>query len=160
MGLYKNLKQWLYQGGHPNWLAAILNRFWATLHSLGIAPNYMVTLEVAGRRSGRIISLPLAMAIVGGERYLVSMLGTEAGWVQNVRAAGGRVTLRHGRVEAVRLEEVAVDQRAPILKVYLQRAPGARPHIPVDKDAPLEAFEKIAAQFPVFRVAPMDAAQH
>jgi hypothetical protein len=149
---YPPFKRWLYRGGRPNILAKIANRFWATLHSMGIAPNYMVTLEVVGRRSGRTISFPLAMAVLGGERYLVSMLGESASWVQNVRSAGGQVTLRHGRSEPVRLEEIPVELRAPILKVYLGRAPGARPHIPVDKDAPLEEFEKIAAQFPVFRV--------
>jgi len=112
----------------------------------------MVTLEVEGRRSGRTSSFPLAMAVVDGERYLVSMLGSEASWVRNVRAAGGRATLRHGRTEHVRLEEVPVEQRPPVLKAYLRRAPGARPHIPVDKDAPLEEFAAIAAQVPVFRV--------
>ncbi len=147
-----SLRRWLYRGGRPNWLAAILNRFWATVHRLGIAPDYLVTLEVAGRRSGRIISLPLVMAVYTGERYLVSMLGPDASWVRNMKAAGGQVTLRHGRREVVRLEEVPTEQRAPILQVYLQRAPGARPHIPVDKDAPLAEFEKVAAQFPVFRV--------
>jgi hypothetical protein len=50
-------------------------------------------------------------------------------------------------------------QRPRILKLYLQRAPGARPHIPVDKDAPLEAFAAIAADFPVFRVLPAHAPQ-
>jgi hypothetical protein len=46
------------------------------------------------------------------------------------------------------------------LKRYLQRAPGARPHIPVDKQAPLEAFAAIVADFPVFRVTtPEEAAQ-
>ncbi|MCU0493793.1 MAG: hypothetical protein MUD01_19555 [Chloroflexaceae bacterium] len=150
--LFYKVKNWLYQGGRPNWVASILNRFWAFLHTIGIAPNYMVTLEVQGRQSGRVISLPLVMAVIGGERYLVSMLGVEAGWVRNVQAAGGRATLRHGRREAVRLEPLPAEQRAPILKAYLQRAPGARPHIPVDKDAPLAAFEQVAAQFPVFRV--------
>jgi hypothetical protein len=38
------------------------------------------------------------------------------------------------------------------LKAYLQRAPGARPHIAIDQDAPLREFEKIAARVPVFRV--------
>jgi hypothetical protein len=38
------------------------------------------------------------------------------------------------------------------LKSYLQRAEGARPHLPIDKDAPLAAFETIAAAFPVFRI--------
>ena len=135
-------------------LARVLNRGWAVVHSLGIAPNYLVTLEVVGRRSGRVISFPLAMVPLYGERYLVSMLGTEAAWVRNLRAANGHATLRHGRTEQVCLEEVPVEQRARVLKAYLRLAPGARPHIPVDKNAPLEAFESIAEQIPVFRVGP------
>ena len=145
-------KRWLYAGGRPNRLAQVLNRFWATVHSLGLAPNYLVTLEVVGRRSGRVIAFPLAMTVLDGERYLVSMLGAQAAWVHNVRAADGYATLRHGRVERVRLEDVAVAQRPRILKAYLRLAPGARPHIPVDKDAPLAAFAAVAAHFPVFRV--------
>jgi hypothetical protein len=146
------IKQWLYRGGRPNRLASWLNRGWATIHGLGIAPNYLVTLEVTGRRSGRTISLPLVMVIIDGERYLVSMLGTEAGWVRNVQAAEGRAVLRHGRREVVCLEEVPVERRAPILKAYLQKAPGARGHVAIDKDAPLSEFERVAAQYPVFRV--------
>ena len=146
------LKQWLYRGGRPNRLAGLLNRGWAVIHALGIAPNYLVTLEVTGRRSGRTISLPLVMTVIDGERYLVSMLGTEAGWVRNVHASEGKAVLRHGRREKVRLEEVAVGQRAPILKAYLQRAPGARGHVAIDKGAPLAEFERVAAQYPVFRV--------
>ena len=51
----------------------------------------------------------IIMVVVDGERYLVSMLGAEVDWVRNVRAAGGNVTLRHGRREEVHLEEVADD---------------------------------------------------
>jgi hypothetical protein len=98
------------------------------------------------------------MVVVAGERYLVSMLGDKVGWVQNVKSAGGKVTLRHGRREQVRLEEVASDQRAQVLKAYLKRAPGARPHLPIHKDAPLAEFEQVSAQFPVFRVVPSDMA--
>jgi hypothetical protein len=132
----------------------LLNRGSAAIHSLGIAPNYLVTLEVPGRRSGRMITLPLVMVVVAGERYLVSMLGPDVGWVRNVQAAGGNVTLRHGRREAVHLEEVAVNERAPLLKAYLDRAPGARPHVPISKDAPLADFARVAPQLPVFRVLP------
>jgi hypothetical protein len=146
------LAQWLYRGGRPNHLAMLLNRFSALLHALGIAPNYLVTLEVQGRRSGRKIALPLVMVSIAGERYLVSMLGADVNWVRNVRAAGGRVTLRHGRREEVHLEEVPVGQRAPVLQAYLRCAPGARPHIPLDKDSPLSEFARIAPQLPVFRV--------
>jgi hypothetical protein len=80
------------------------------------------------------------------------MLGDDAQWVRNVRASGGRAVLRSGAREAIRLEEVPVDLRAPILKAYLQVASGARPHVPVDKDAPLAEFQKVAATFPVFRL--------
>jgi deazaflavin-dependent oxidoreductase (nitroreductase family) len=121
--------------------------------SLGVASNYMETLEVIGRKSGRTFSLPVVIAIVDGQRYLVSMLGENVSWVQNVRAAGGRAVLRSGGREEVQLEEVPPGQRAPILKAYLQRAPGARPHVPVNKDAPLAEFQKVAAAFPVFRLA-------
>ncbi|HZS06517.1 MAG TPA: nitroreductase/quinone reductase family protein [Blastocatellia bacterium] len=133
-------------------MASVVNRCWAAVHALGVAPNYLVTLEVRGRRSGRLISLPLVMVAVEGERYLVSMLGAEVEWVRNVKAAGGNVTLRHGRREEVHLEEVAADQRAPVLKAYLKRAPGARPHLPINKDARLSEFEQVSTQFPVFRV--------
>lgn len=143
-----------YRGQRPNRIGRIINGLFAMLHSAGILPDYMVTLEVTGRKSGRLIALPVAIALVNGQRYLVSMLGNEAQWVQNVRAAHGRAFIRRGGRTAVQLEEVPVDQRAPILKAYLQRAPGARPHIPVDKDAPVAAFEAVAASFPVFRIVP------
>lgn len=144
--------RWLYRGQRPNWIARMENRVWAALFSWGILPDYMVTLEVTGRKSGRTISLPVAVAVVNGQRYLVSMLGENVQWVHNVRASGGRAVFhRHGR-EEIRLEEVPAEQRAPILRAYLQRAPGARPHVPVNKDAPLAEFEKVAAAFPVFWV--------
>jgi hypothetical protein len=57
-----------------------------------------------------------------------------------------------GRRETVRLEQVDVAARAPILHRYLRIAPGARPHIPVDFRAPVAEFEKVAADYPVFRI--------
>jgi hypothetical protein len=89
-----------------------------------------------------------------GGRYLVAMLGPNTNWVRNIRAANGRAVLRHGRTEQVRLVEVEPADRAPILRRYLDVAPGARPHLPVRRGAPLAAFERIAADFPVFRVEP------
>jgi len=147
-----DLHRWMYRGGRPNRLARILNRASALVFARGIARDYLVTLEVAGRRSGRRISLPLVMVIVDGQRYLVSMLGENAAWVRNIRAANGQAVLQHGRREEVRLEEIPAGQRAPVLKTYLQRAPGERPHVAVEKDAPLSEFERIAAAIPVFRV--------
>lgn len=152
MAMRGDFKRWLYRGQRPGFIASMLNRIWAWVGSSGITSNYLETLEVIGRKSGRIVSLPVVIAVVAGQRYLVSMLGNDGQWVRNVRAADGRAALRSGRREEIRLEEVPVELRAPIIRAYLQRAPGARPHVPVDKDAPLTEFVKIAAEFPVFRI--------
>lgn len=65
---YPRFKRWLYKGNRPGGLARLLNRAWAIAHARGVAPDYLVTLEVTGRRSGRVISFPLVMALVDGER--------------------------------------------------------------------------------------------
>jgi hypothetical protein len=80
------------------------------------------------------------------------MLGTHANWVRNVRAAEGKAVLRHGRREHVVLEEIDPSTRAPILRRYLEVAPGARAHFPIDHHAALERFEQVAEQYPVFRI--------
>ena len=154
-----SVKSWLYRGGRPNRVARVLDRCTAALYGLGIGPGYLLVLEVSGRRSGRIFELPLVMADVNGESYLVSMLGERTNWVRNVRAAGGNASIRHGSREEVRLEEVAAVRRAPVLKAYLKRAPGARAHIPVHKDAPLAEFETVASRFPVFRIVRIETAE-
>lgn len=74
--------------------------------------------------------------------------------MRNVRAAGGSAVIRHRTRDAVHLDEVPAGQRPPILKRYLELAPGARPHIPVGRAAPLPEFERIAADYPVFRISP------
>lgn len=146
------VKRWMYRGDRPHLVAAFANRGQAIAASVGLPPKRLVTLEVPGRRTGRMRSFPVVVADYEGERYLVAMLGQGANWIRNVDAAGGRAVLRHGRREEVSLEEVEPSDRAPILRRYLEVAPGARPHIPVDRRAPLEEFERIAARYPVFRV--------
>jgi deazaflavin-dependent oxidoreductase (nitroreductase family) len=154
------LRRWMYRGHRPNWLTRMLNRATATMASSGLgATSGLVTLEVAGRTSGRTVSLPVVIAVVDGQRYLVSMLGDDVQWVKNVRAAGGKAVIHSRAREEVHLEEVPVDQRAPILKAYLHRAPGARAQIPLSQDAPLAEFEKIAAAYPTFRLASPRLAQ-
>ena len=151
---YHDYLRWLYRGGHPNRFARLQNRMSALVFATGIWPTRLGTLEVRGRRTGRTISFPVVIADHEGERYLVAMLGDQAAWVRNVRVDGGRAVLRHGRRELVVLEEVPVDDRPPILRRYLQVAPGARPHVPVDRRAPLEDFAAVAHRVPVFRITP------
>jgi hypothetical protein len=92
------------------------------------------------------------MADWDGQWYLVTMLGERCNWVRNVRAADGQATLRHRRAVKCRLVEVPVRERAPIIKRYLDKVPGARPHIPIDRRAAVADFAAIAGRYPVFLV--------
>jgi deazaflavin-dependent oxidoreductase (nitroreductase family) len=147
----------MYRGGRGNATARRFARFWAAVQGAGLLPRRWVTLEVPGRRTGRTTRFPLGMADRDGRWYLVSMLGDDCNWVRNVRATGGAVTIRRGRARRRQLVEVPVAERSPILKRYLRKVPGGRPHIPVDRHAPLAEFEAIAARYPVFRVDPAPA---
>ena len=51
-----------------------------------------------------------------------------------------------------------VSERAPIIKRYLEKVPGARPHIPVGRHAPVADFAAIAPRYPVFRVVSLNPA--
>jgi hypothetical protein len=147
----------MYRGGRPGRLARAMNALGAWMYSHGVLTfGRGATLRVRGRVSGRPVDLPVVIAEHGGSRYLVSMLGDDANWVRNVRAAGGEATLVRRDPRPIRLVEVPVGERAPILRRYLALAPGARPHIPVSRNAPSADFERIAAQFPVFRIDPRE----
>lgn len=145
-------KRLFYREGKPRPLGRFANwtqLWWA---KLGMPPSWGVAFEAPGRISGKTRSIPLVVTDYQGERYLVAMMGNRADWVLNVRANGGRAMVQHGRRHAVQLEDVPVEARAPILKAYLKRALGARPHFPIGPDAGLEEFEPIAANYPVLRV--------
>jgi F420H(2)-dependent quinone reductase len=157
-GALRPMARWFYSrggtypGGRADARARRLARLWAAVIARGLLPKRWVTLEVVGRRSGRVTRFPLGMADWDGRWYLVPMLGERCNWVQNVRAADGRATLRGRRAGACRLVEVPVSQRPPIIKRYLQKVPGARPHIPVSRHAPVADFGTIAPHYPVFRI--------
>jgi hypothetical protein len=152
---FEGFTRWLYRNGRPTSLARAINAVWARVFATGRAPWPVATLEVLGRRSGRTVRLPVVVADLDGESYLVSMLGDNTNWVRDVRAADHRAVLVRGGRTAVRLDEVPVEHRAPIIKRYCQVATSGRVHIPVEPDAPLPSFEAVADRYPVFRVVPV-----
>jgi hypothetical protein len=151
-GVVGAIQRWQYRGGRPGWSARVTNRLGALSFAAGIGPNRAATLEVRGHKSGRTISFPVVVTDYQGERYLVAMLGQKTNWVRNLRA-DGRAVLRRGRPENVSLVEDLSDNRAAILRRYLELAPGARPFFSIDRHAPLGDFERIVDLYPVFRVA-------
>jgi len=151
-GLVRKIQRWQYRDGRPGWSARIANRLGALSFAAGVGPSGAATLEVRGHKSGRMISFPVVVADYQGERYLVAMLGQKTNWARNLRAGDGRAVLRRGRPENVSLVEDLSENRAAILRRYLEVAPGARPFFTIDRHAPLNDSERIVDQYPVFRV--------
>ena len=120
----------------------------------GLTPRVLLTLQVKGRRSGRLRTNVLVVARHEGQRYLVSMLGEGSAWVRNVRAAGGEAFVKRGRSRPVKLTEVPVSERGPILQTYCHVATSGRHHFPVPHNAPVAEFDAIAERYPVFRIDP------
>ena len=136
----------------PTKLTQGFNTFVSWLASLGVTPSDTVTLEIRGRRSGRVRSNAVTWVEYEGERYLVSPRG-ESEWVRNVRASSGEAVIRRRRRRNVRLEEVPAEQRTPILEAYLRKTASAtRQHFGLDPKAGIEEFQRIAARHPVFRI--------
>jgi hypothetical protein len=143
-----------YRDWRPTRLGKIVSGAWAWVSGLGLAPRILLTLQVKDRSSGRLRTTVLVVARHQGQRYLVSMLGDDSEWVRNVRAAGGEAFIKRGRSRRVMLTEIPPEERAPILKAWCQVATSGRHHLPVPHDAPVSAFEAIAADYPVFRIDP------
>ncbi len=127
------------------------------LVSLGLTPETVVVLEVPGRRSGKTRRNVVVRTPYQGHQYLVALAG-ESEWVRNVRAAGGRAVIRHGRASRASLVEVAPDERPPVIWAYLHR-PGpsspaneARHYFGVKPDSSPEEIRSVADRYPVFRI--------
>jgi hypothetical protein len=141
-----------YREGRPNRLARAVAGLWSAVAGLGMPPSFLVSLETTGYRTGQRRSIPVVLADYGGKRYIVSMLGERSPCVRNIRSAGGRAFIKHGRRREVHLAELQPVDRSAVIKAYLARAVDARPHFPVAWDAPIQAFEGIASVYPVFRI--------
>ena len=140
----------------PAKLTQMMNGALGWLASLGLTPSHMITLEVKGRRSGKMRSTVMNIVTYEGVSYAVSPRG-ESEWVRNVRSAGGAAVIRHRGRRSVRLEEIPVEQRAPVVKKYLaENAMATKQHFGVDPKAKVAEFEAIAARHPVFRIADAD----
>ena len=66
---HQRLLRRMYRGGRPHRVTRSMNRVAALLFSLGLVfPSRAATLQVTGRRSGRPIALPVAIADHAGGR--------------------------------------------------------------------------------------------
>ena len=136
----------------PSAFVKAMNAFVGRLASWGLIPGGTALLQVKGRRSGQTRSTAVTWVDHDGQRYLVAPRGNTE-WVRNVKAAGGQVVLKRRKSEQVRLQEVPVEQRAPIIQAYLKKtARVTKREFGIEPDAPGDEFQRIAPDHPVFRI--------
>ena len=97
----------------PNWFERNIFKHLA-MKSLLTGTN---TLLVPGRSSGRPQRVPVIPVEHGGARYLVSTRG-ESNWVRNLRAAGRAELKRGSKTQPVRVTELPVEERPPVIAAY------------------------------------------
>jgi hypothetical protein len=140
----------------PGAVDRIFSRALVALVRAGIVRGHFRVLEVRGRKSGRMIALPVDPIELGGRCYLVCARGN-ANWVRNARSAGEVVLVRAGRRRCYAVREISPELRPPVLKAYLDRfAAEVQRFFPVPKGSPEDAFAELAPHYPVFALEPLD----
>ena len=138
----------------PTFLERLLNRGIGALVGLGIGLPDMRVLQVRGRKSGKLYSLPVDLLSEGGRLYLVAPRGY-AEWVRNAEVAGAVTLRRGGRAERYRLRALPDAEKPPILKAYLDRfRREVQRYFPVPAGSPPEAFATHAPRYPAFELTP------
>lgn len=130
----------------PRWLV----RANVAMLAKGLRVGSQHLLTVRGRLTGEPRRTPVSIARVNGERFVVAAFES-ADWVANVRAAGFGTLTRGADVEVVRLVELPVLERAPVLRAFLEQVPGGRRFF--DTPEPDRVIAS-AERYPVFRVTP------
>jgi len=136
----------------PSLIDRLFNRAFGFLVSLGLGFEHTYLLEVRGRKSGKLYSMPVDLLAEGGRQYLVAPRGYTQ-WVRNAEVAG-EVRLRKGRrVQEFRLRALSEAERPPVLKAYLDRfCREVQRFFPVPAGSPVEAFVPLAPRYPAFEL--------
>lgn len=94
-----------------------MQRHVANRLTVRLRPSVIFRLSVAGRRTGRMQTVPVVVLHHDGARYLVSVHG-DADWARNLRAAGTAILANKMRTESITAGEVPVAQRGALLDAY------------------------------------------
>jgi deazaflavin-dependent oxidoreductase (nitroreductase family) len=137
----------------PSAAEKLFNQIFGFLAGLGLAPSFIYLLQVTGRKSGKTFSTAVNLMDVRGKQFLVAPRGRTQ-WVKNAEASG-EVTLKRGARRTFRLRTLADTEKPEVLKEYLTRYRSAvQKFFPVQPDATIEAFAKIAQDYPAFELIP------
>jgi deazaflavin-dependent oxidoreductase (nitroreductase family) len=140
----------------PNVWERVLNRSFGFLVGLGFGLRHNYLLQVRGRRAGREYSTPVDLLEFNGKRFLVAPRGRTQ-WVRNAEAAGEIVLRKGRRRERFRLRAIPDSEKPEILQAYLNRfAPTVQRYFPVPAGSAVEAFARLAPDYPAFELLPLD----
>jgi deazaflavin-dependent oxidoreductase (nitroreductase family) len=136
----------------PTAVERLFNSTLGALVRLGIGLPDMRVLEVRGRKSGKLYTLPVDLLSHDGKLYLVAPRG-RAEWVRNAEASGS-VVLRRGRsVARYQLRALSDAEKPRILKAYLDRfRREVQRFFPLPAGSPASAFASLASQYPAFEL--------
>lgn len=135
----------------PPRVLKLVNRIMRPLLTRGHGPTPQRLLVLTGRRSGAARATPVAIVTDAGNRYIVAGYAT-ADWVGNARANPEGALVRGMNREPIYLTEVPVEDRPPILRVFLRDVPGGRRFLTVSSSDTDEELAGAAHEHPVFRV--------
>jgi deazaflavin-dependent oxidoreductase (nitroreductase family) len=104
----------------PNVAARAFNEMFRWLAEAGISLAGTRALRVRGRKTGKRRGVVINLLTVDGRDYVVSPRGNTQ-WVRNARAAGVVEIGPRWRSREIRIAEVGDDDKAQLLKRYLDR---------------------------------------
>jgi len=89
-------------------------RFMVRRGAGGRGADLLRILRVRGRKSGRVYDVPVRVAVLDSQRYVISMLG-DAQWARNLRAAGQAQLIHGTSSEAVSAHEISDPEKRELL---------------------------------------------
>ncbi|MCZ2108121.1 MAG: nitroreductase/quinone reductase family protein [Dehalococcoidia bacterium] len=137
----------------PNWaMKHVLNPAIELVTKSGLSLRGSRVLAVQGRKSGKWYTTPVNLLEFEGGRYLVAPRG-ETGWVKNIRSSKTGIVRLGRKSEPIAVEEVADDQKLPVLREYLRRwSAETAGMFGLSKKPSDEQIAAIVSRHPVFRI--------
>jgi deazaflavin-dependent oxidoreductase (nitroreductase family) len=129
----------------------LANRLNIALLRRGIGPATQRVLTIPGRTTGLPRTTPIATVAFDGAVYIVAGYSS-SDWVKNARAAGSGALSRGSVTTPVKLVEIPVTDRVPILREFLRTIRGGRSFLTVGSRATDAELAAAASAHPIFRV--------
>jgi len=115
----------------------------------GLLPTRYQVLIVQGRKSGKIIEVPVSVVEILDKKWLVAPYGP-VNWVKNVRAAKQIEIRKRCSTHVYIPTEITAKESAPVIKKYLEIEKHPKDYFQVNEYSPLSDIEAEAHRYPVF----------